>query len=197
MTENARRHRPATTLPVGPASALLFASLLLGCLTPGAAAEAGSRGERQQEWRSRLEAARSAADAGRLLEAREIYGEVRDATVAARDEGLLAARATDGLGNALLELGRAAEAETQLRHSAEMWERLLGPTQPRLANTLHQLGLSLLEQGKREPAVPVFERALSIWTETFGADSELARNTARALALAREPEGTRPPTTGR
>ena len=96
--------------------------------------------------------------------------------------GLLHARAVDGAGDACRDLARPDLAEGHYRRAAELWERLLGPDQPRLAVTLHNLGAVIAEQGRDDEAGPVFRRAAEVWSRGPFAASEPAEASRRAAA---------------
>ena len=72
----------------------------------------------------------------------------------------------------------ARAAELYLR-SIELWEGLLGPRQPRLATSLHNLGAVYLALDRPDLARLHWRRALDIWEATLGPDSPEALNTRR------------------
>jgi len=123
----------------------------------------------------------------RLDDAERRYREVIEQAAGAADEGLPVARAIDGLADLCRDRGRLSEAALLYERSAAMWERLLGPGQPRLAVTQHNLGAVYLSMGKLQQAEERFLGALAIWEEVYGRDSPQAENSRRALrALAAE-----------
>lgn len=132
-------------------------------------------------WREQIAAAEQAANEGRSAEAEALYRAVLEQSAAIDDPGLLVARAVDGLADLCRRDDRSAEARELYLRSAEMWERLLGPRQPRLAITLHNLGVVETARGEYAAAEPHLLHALSIWEESYGADSAQAENTRRAL----------------
>ena len=71
----------------------------------------------------------------------------------------------DGLADVRRLENRPEEAESLYVRSAGMWEALLGPDQPRLATTLHNLGTVCAGLGKPEKARAYLARALSIWEQ--------------------------------
>lgn len=139
-----------------------------------------SRAARMDLWRTQLAEAERAVAEGREREAEALYREVIEQAAGTRDPGLLAARALDGLADLCRREDRLDEARELYSRSAGMWERLLGPRQPRLAVTLHNLGVVETARGEYVAADEHLLRALSIWEEAYGADSAQAENTRRA-----------------
>jgi tetratricopeptide (TPR) repeat protein len=133
------------------------------------------------DWRARLDRAEELAEQDKDDQAADIYRELLDEAAREENEGLLVARAADGLADLYRAGGRHAEAAGLYRRSAAMWEQLLGPRQPRLAVTLHNLGTVCAELGEAEEAERHLERALAIWEESYGVDSQQAENSRRAL----------------
>jgi len=83
--------------------------------------------------------------------------------------------------------GRPARAVDLYLRSIEIWESVLGPGQPRLATSLHNLGVTYLALDRPDEAAPLWRRALAIWETTLGPDSPQARNT-RSLYRRLRPE---------
>jgi tetratricopeptide (TPR) repeat protein len=159
----------------------IVATIVVATASIGAAADA-------QEIRARLERLREAERAladGRLDDAASVYLECLRSIGDGDRAALLRARATDGLADARRLQGRFEEAEPLYVVAIGLWERLLGPTQPRLATSLHNLGAVRLAAGRSREAVGSFEQALAIWNATLGADSEAAVTTRRAIEAAR------------
>jgi tetratricopeptide (TPR) repeat protein len=140
-----------------------------------------ARAERLDVWRVELADAQRALAQGRAEDAARAYSGVLAEARKLGDAGLLAARATDGLADARREQSRFDDAARLYREAAAMWERLLGPRQPRLATTLHQLGVMEWRLGRRDEASRHLSRALAVFESAFGADSPEACNTRRAL----------------
>jgi len=171
------------------AATVAAAWLLLGVPATAAGIPEASRerAARLHGWRAALAAAERARDAGRWGEAERIYsGLVREARDAG-DEGLLTARAIDGLADTCRGAERLEEARRLYAESAVMWERLLGPDQPRLATTLHHLGLVEWRLKRRDEASRHLSRALAIFESALGRASPEARNTRRLLDRVYEP----------
>ena len=157
-----------------PALALL---LLLACPL-----RAGQRGQELERVRSSLRRAEQAVAEARYGQAAELYLQVRAG--AASSPNLPLARALDGLADVRRLQGRLAEAAGLYREAAGLWASLLGPRQPRLAITLHNLGAVQLARGRPELARPQLERALEIWAAAYGAGSTQAEQTRRILEKA-------------
>ncbi|HVG06857.1 MAG TPA: tetratricopeptide repeat protein [Thermoanaerobaculia bacterium] len=84
-----------------------------------------------------------------------------------QDQPLLRARLLDTLGAIHTDLGLYDEARPLLAEALEVRERLNGPEDPEVADTLVHLGAVAHLSGKGE-AVPLFSRALTIREELFG-----------------------------
>jgi tetratricopeptide (TPR) repeat protein len=144
-----------------------------------------SPGDRFMRWRDSLEIAEHAADDGDLKVAEAHYREVIDDAEDPRQANVLLARALDGLADVRRAQQNWSEAEGLYLRSAEMWESLLGPDQPRLATTLHNLGVVYLHQDKAREAEVALQRALALWERALGQDSIEAENTRRIYDQAR------------
>jgi hypothetical protein len=151
---------------------------LLIALLP-ALALASERGQALERQREALDGAERARSDEHYARARTLYLEVLDASAEA--PSLPRARALDGLADIERERGRPAEAADLYRRSAALWERLLGPEQPRLAVTLHNLGVVEAARSRPDLARAPLERALAIWNRAYGADSRQSANTRRLL----------------
>jgi tetratricopeptide (TPR) repeat protein len=136
-----------------------------------------------ESWRTKIAAAERAAESQRDAEAERLYREVLDESGASDEVGLLAARAVDGLADLCRKQERLEEARELYLRAAGLWESLLGPGQPRLAVTLHNLGVVETARGEFIAAKGHLQRALEIWELSYGAESEQARNTRRAQRL--------------
>jgi tetratricopeptide (TPR) repeat protein len=133
------------------------------------------------DWRATIGEAEELAGRDETDRAEALYRALLDEAEREQNEGLLVARAADGLADLYRKEGRHAEAAPLYRRSAAMWERLLGPSQPRLAVTLHNLGAVCLKLGEADEAERHLERVLAIWQESYGVDSPQAENSRRAL----------------
>jgi tetratricopeptide (TPR) repeat protein len=134
-----------------------------------------------EDWRAKLDAAEELSRQEEVGRAEALYRDVLDEAAGRESEGLLVARAADGLADLYRLEGRLAEAAELYRRAAAMWERLLGPRQPRLAVTLHNLGTVCLKLGEAQEAERHLKRALAIWEKSYGVDSPQAENSRRAL----------------
>lgn len=142
------------------------------------------RAERHAAWRALLDAAERAMIARDWDAAESAFASVIDDARAADDGGLLLARALDGLASLRHATGRLQEAGELYRESAKLLERALGPGQPRLALTLHNLGVVYVEQERFDDAREPLERALLVFEKTIGADSPQAESTRHVLGVA-------------
>ena len=120
-----------------------------------------------------------------------------DGSRAIDDTSMLFARALDGLGEVRRRAERWSDAERLYLEAAGLWEKYLGPDQPRLAITLHNLGVVQIGQGRYEEARATLGRALAILERTLGPDTAQAAATRAALdAAARLQDGSSDPATG-
>jgi tetratricopeptide (TPR) repeat protein len=140
------------------------------------------RSEQIARWTADLNAAELCTSSGELDRADETYTRVL-AELPSSGAGLLRARALDGKGDVERLRGNRAPAIEAYRRSADLWADLLGPRQPRLAVTLHNLGAVLLDDGRTDEARTALERALAIWTSAPASTAE-AENTRLLLARA-------------
>ena len=165
---------------------VLILGFCCGLLPPLHAAVTGeNRGDRFMRWRDTLQAADTAVVDGDFTTAETRYLEVIGDAEDPQRANVLLARALDGLADVRRSQERWPEAEALYLRSAEMWERLLGPDQPRLATTLHNLGVVYLRQGKTQDAETALQRALSLWETALGEGSIEAENTRRIYDQAR------------
>lgn len=174
---------PAYRAAIAPLLLALFAVTSLSAEYPR---HSRSRAEQQDTWRAQIRIAEEAVRQERQDEAESAFLDLIEQAANANDEGLLVARAVDGLGDLYRAQGRLPEAARLYERSASMWERLLGPRQPRLAVTYHNLGAVYLSMGDPQSAENRFVRALAIWEAVYGADSSQAGNSRRALRAAQE-----------
>lgn len=147
----------------------------------GAGRPSAERAETVRAVSTDLDAAAAALDGGRADEAAALYRGALDAARSLGSADLLVARAADGLADVHRLAGRFGDAEPLYVEAARLLERSLGPAQPRLATTLHNLGVTRWRDGRPAAALPVLRRALSIWEAALGPDSAEARNTRRAI----------------
>jgi len=97
--------------------------------------------------------------------------------------------ARSGLGRALGELGKLAEAEDHIRRAVALTESTYGPDHVRLALPLSDLGRILSDLGRTDEAISIHRRALALSTDAFGPlnSSTLSHqnNLANALSSAK------------
>lgn len=143
------------------------------------------RGPRLERIRGTLSEAERAVADEQFDRAAALYREVRDEAETLDLPNLPLARALDGLADLQQRAGALEQAAEHYGRSAELWESLLGPHQPRLAITLHNLGAVQFTRQRPDLAVPALERALGIWDAAYGADSAQSEATRRILDRAR------------
>lgn len=161
---------------LGPLLSLPLAATL--ALAP---AFAGTRADAVRAVRSQLAEAENARETGRIDAAQAGYEKAAAAAALLGEPNLLLARALDGAADLARTGGRLEEAERGYLRAAALWNELLGPRQPRLATTLHNLGAVYLQLGRPDDAGRSFREALAIWESSFGVDSPEAANTRAAL----------------
>ena len=135
-------------------------------MTSGLGAEDGNnRGELFQDWRQRLDSAGQALRRGDDEQAVDLYGSILSEAEAREEEGLLVARAADGLADLYREQRRFDLAAPLYERSVALWTRLLGVSQPRRAVTLHNLGICYVELADWPAAERVLRAALTVWRD--------------------------------
>jgi len=155
------------------------------------------RAERYTVWRVEVAKGEQALAEGRRPEAESAFVSVIEGSRAIDDTSMLLARALDGLGDLRRAEERWSDAERMYLEAAGLWEKYLGPEQPRLAITLHNLGVVHIGQGRYEEACATLGRALAILERALGPDTAQAAATRTALeAAARLQEGSSGSTTG-
>jgi tetratricopeptide (TPR) repeat protein len=156
------------------------------------------RAERYALWRVEVEKGEQALAEGRWPEAESAFLKVIEGSRAIDDTSMLFARALDGLGDLRRGEERWGNAERLYLEAAGLWEKYLGPEQPRLAITLHNLGVVQIGQRHYEEACATLGRALAVLERTLGPDAAQAVETRTALeAAVRLQEGSSGSTTGR
>lgn len=188
--------RDSSTPPTFPRRRT-FVVCLLALFVAGASNGSESGAERVARWRAALDVAEVAAAERHWAAAEAALAAVIGEADTADRRGLLYVRAIDLLGDVRRGEGRAAEAAALYATALPLWERVLGPGQPRIAVTLHNLGAMRLELGEAGEAAVAFRRALSIFASTLGPESTQAQGTKRALRVAeRRAADQRAETTG-
>jgi tetratricopeptide (TPR) repeat protein len=135
---------------------------------------AASRPDRAAAWRgfeAAMQQAETAREDGDFEAAERSYHEAIELAGVFGEGNLRTGRAADGLADLYALLDRHDEAEAFYLRALEIWERTIGPEQPRTATTIHNLAASYLARGEPERAEPLFRRSLEIWERTLGAES--------------------------
>ena len=171
-------------------SALRLACTLVGSLWVTAAAvdvgpSAGvsGRGELFNDWRGRLESAHQASVQGEYDQAIQLYGSILSDAEARGEEGLLVARAADGLADLHRERHQFDVAAPLYERSVRLWTSLLGKSQPRRAVSLHNLGICYVELNDWSAAERVLREALTVWRDTHAPQAR-TRETEKVLDAA-------------
>ena len=152
-----------------------------------------ARAKRYELWRAQIEKGERAMAEGRWRDAEPSFARVIEESRTIDDRSLLLARALDRLGDLRRRAERWQEAERLYLEAAGLWEKYLGPAQPRLAITLHNLGVVYLGQERYEEARATLLRALAIIEQTLGEEAAQAADTRLALrATERRMRTTRP-----
>jgi Tfp pilus assembly protein PilF len=160
---------------------LLGAALIL----PANATEpTENRGELFKDWRTKLASASESLAAGDDERAGELYRSVLEESRIRGENGILVARAADGLADLHRARHRFELAVPLYERSAAMWTRLLGDSQPRRAVTLHNLGICYVELADWPAAEEVLLQALSVWREH--GEPQRMRETQQVLDAALE-----------
>ena len=163
---NSIRSRLRWVLPVGAAVVVLW---------PGAAgpvrAEAAAARVAWQAFEESIGAAEQARQAGDFEESEARYLEAIERARPFGAQNMRLGRALDGLADLLYALERYEEAEPRYLEALEIWDKLLGTSQPRVATTMHNLAALYLARGEPERAEPLFVRSRRIWEESLGLDS--------------------------
>lgn len=176
-----------------PAACFLVMILAMGPLAAGVIPPASQeRAARMDGWRETLAEAERLLRDGDTVAAETRYLGVIGEAEAAGEAGLLVARAVDGLADIYRQQDRFDEARELYARSAAMWERLLGPRQPRLAVTLHNLALVEAARGERGDAEGHLLRAIEIFELSLGSDSAQARASRDSYAALRQSDPDRP-----
>lgn len=131
-------------------------------------ASAGGAEPWHAQWNRILGEAGSAGRDGDPERAEALYRQALAISVEHGEGTLRHARSLDELAYFHLTREEFARAEEMYGASIRMLESLLGPEQPRLAMSLHNLGAVYVHQHREEEAEPLVLRALEIWERSFG-----------------------------
>jgi tetratricopeptide (TPR) repeat protein len=143
--------------------------------------ETPSRAERLQDWRGRLERAAAHGDTDPAI---ALYRSILDDAAVLDENGLLVARAVDGLADIYRVRHRFDLAAPLYERSSGLLSKLLGPAQPRYAITRHNLGICYVELERWDEAERVLREALELWSA--GNDTNRTAETEKALRAALE-----------
>jgi len=108
-----------------------------------------------------------------IADARAVYG----------NEDTRVALMLNDYGAALIEKGRAKEAEAALREALAMRRKRLGNDHPAVAETEQVLGAALRAQGRLDETQVALEDALRIQRTTYGQRHPLIANTLNSLGM--------------
>jgi tetratricopeptide (TPR) repeat protein len=169
-------------------------ALVLLALAGGLVATVSQARRAQQEATRADAVARFLEELFQAADPRQARGELPDARELLRrgterlghelqDQPLLRARLLDILGGIHTELGLYDEARPLLAEALAVRERLDGPGDPEVAETLVNLGALAHLSGKGD-AVPLFNRALAIREERLGAEHEDVADVLNKLGAA-------------
>ena len=142
---------------VSRSAAVLVAVAALAVLASPGPARGQDLGQLERQYKAEREA-------GRYREAERIARRGLKVAAASRDE-LAVAFWCNGLGLALYDQGRYAEAEPPYKRALAIRERALEPDHPDVASSLNSLARLYTHQGRYAEAEPLFKRALAIVRE--------------------------------
>lgn len=100
-----------------------------------------------------------------------------------------AARTMWRLAETLRDKGQLAAAEQIARSAYEMTKRLVGPSNPQVAETLNTLGTIVYARGRREEAESMFLEATQIFRETLGPEHVMVSTGLTNTAKSRRDRG--------
>ena len=158
-----------------------IAIVLIGLAVVPCAAEPPTRAERLQDWRGRLVRASEFGDTDAAV---VLYRSILDEAASLDENGMLVARAADGLADVYRGRRRFDLAAPLYERSLHLWRILLGAHQPRTAVTLHNLGVCYVQLERWDLAERVLRESLGLWRT--GNHEERAAETDKALRAALE-----------
>jgi tetratricopeptide (TPR) repeat protein len=121
-------------------------------------------------WQAHLDSATLAEADGRTEDAeRFLLDALEEAEKPGRPRMDLAV-SVEALADFYHRVGRLADSETHYLRAASLWEELLGPDQPRVGITVHNLAVVYLEDCRVDEALPLIARVVGLWERTLGAD---------------------------
>jgi tetratricopeptide (TPR) repeat protein len=137
------------------------------CATQALAATGSAR---YGPWQAHMDAASLAESDGLLEDAeRSLLEAIREAEKPGGSRMDLAV-SVEALADFYHRADRRTDAEAQYLRSAKLWEELLGPDQPRIGITVHNLAVVYLEDCRVDEALPLIDRVLGLWERTLGPD---------------------------
>lgn len=137
-------------------------------------------------WQAHLDTASLAEADGRFEDAeRSLLDALEEVEKPGRARMDLAVT-VEALADFYHRVGRRTDSETHYLRAAKLWEELLGPDQPRVGITMHNLAVVYLEDCRVEQALPLIARVLELWERTLGRD-----HSDRVAAIRSEANGLR------
>lgn len=114
-------------------------------------------------------------------------GQILDAAAERMERTTIELPATEAsfreiLGEAYRGLSQYEQSIRHHRRVVELRERLLKPTDPRLAESLHQLAAALWWNGEYDEALPLYQRALEMRRKHYGEEHEAVAMSMTHLA---------------
>jgi len=134
--------------------------LLLAC-GAGAAAD-------RESWQQAMAAAAEAGRQSRIADAEAALLRAIEVAASGDPAPMLRVRSVESLADLYRATSRPEQAEPLYLEAIEAWDRLLGPQQPRVGITLHNLALLRLRQCRTAESLPLIERQLQLWEDTLG-----------------------------
>jgi tetratricopeptide (TPR) repeat protein len=119
---------------------------------------------------------------GREVLVKDVLDQASEKIDELEDQPLIQARLMDTMGGVYESLGLFTEAEALLEKSWSVRSEALGPDDPLVAQSLHQLGVVNLDRGHYERARELLQKALSIRESTLGPEHPSVGNTLNSLA---------------
>ena len=166
---------------VSRSAAVLVAVAALAVLTSPGPARGQDLGQLDRQYKAELEA-------GRYRAAERIARRGLEVAAASRDE-LAVGSWCNGLGLALYDQGRYAEAEPLYKRALAIAEKALGPDHPDVASCLNNLAILYKAQGRYAEAEPLYKRALAIREKALGPDHPSLAQSLNNLALLYDAQG--------
>jgi tetratricopeptide (TPR) repeat protein len=134
--------------------------LLLAC-SVGLAAD-------RESWQQEMATAAEAGRQSRIEDAEAALLRAIEAAAAGDPAPMLRVRSVEALADLYRSTARPEQAEPLYLEAIEAWDTLLGPGQPRVGITLHNLALLRLRQCRTDESLPLIERQLELWQGALG-----------------------------